>query len=68
MMKMMIIYLIPVIRVKDDVFQSVTQAYSERKNQSAPNRSQTYDVPITSSETLPLSYRRLVVPRPLNYL
>ena len=48
-------------------FQSVTQAYSvKEKNLSAPNKSQTYDLPITSSDALPLSYRRLVAARPLN--
>ena len=53
--------------MKDDVFLSVTQAYSdEKKNQSAPNRSRTYDFPISTSDALPLSYRRLVVERPLN--
>ena len=43
----------------DVLFQKVTQAYSE-KNPSAPIRSRTYDLPITSSDALPLSYRRLV--------
>ena len=33
---------------------------------SAPNRSRTYDLPICTSNALPLSYRRLVVARPLN--
>ena len=47
--------------VKDDVFLSVTQ------NPSAPNRSRTYDLPISTSDALPLSYRRIVVARPLNY-
>ena len=37
----------------------MTQAYSE-KNLSAPIRSRTEDLPITSSDALPLSYRRLV--------
>ena len=37
----------------------MTQAYSE-KNPSAPIRSRTLDLPITSSDALPLSYRRLV--------
>ena len=36
-------------------FQSVTQAFSENE---IPSR--TYDLPITSSDALPLSYRRLV--------
>ena len=38
----------------------MTQAYSEKRNPSAPIRSPTYDLPITSSDALPLSYRRLV--------
>ena len=41
-------------------FQSVTQAYSEKEIPCSPNRSRTYDFPITSSDALPLSYRRLV--------
>ena len=51
-----------------DVFLLVTQAYSDKvkKNPSAPNRSRTYDLPISTSDALPLSYRRLVVARPLN--
>ena len=52
-----------------DVFLLVTQAYSDKvkKNPSAPNRSRTYDLPISTSDALPLSYRRLVVARPLNF-
>ena len=42
------------------IFQSVTQAYSEKENLNAPYRSQIFDLPITSLNTLPLSYRRLV--------
>ena len=38
----------------DVFFQSLTQAYSEKENLSGPNRSQTYDIPITSSDALPL--------------
>ena len=38
----------------------MTQAYSEKEIPSSPNRSRTYDLPITSSDALPLSYRRLV--------
>ena len=55
-------------KLKDDVFHSVTQAYSEKENEnpSASNRSRTYDLPIASSDALLLSYRRLVVARPLN--
>ena len=47
--------------MKDDVIQSVTQAYSENKNTSAPNRSRTYELPITISETLLMRNWRLVV-------
>ena len=43
------------------VYYSVmTQAYSEKEIPNSPNRSPTYDLPITSSDALPLSYRRLV--------
>ena len=42
------------------LFQKVTQAYSEERNPSAPIRSRTKDLPITSSDALPRSYRRLV--------
>ena len=42
------------------LFSVRTQAYSKKENPSAPIRSQTFDLPITSSDTLPLSYRRLV--------
>ena len=38
----------------------MTQAYSEKENPSVPIRSRTYDFPITTSDALPLSYRRLV--------
>ena len=37
-----------------------TQAYSEKEIPSSPNRSRTYNLPITSSDALPLSHRRLV--------
>ena len=40
-----------------------------KKNPSATNRSQTYDVPVSTSDALPLSYRRLVIAmiaKPLN--
>ena len=39
-------------------FLLVTQAYSDKvkKNPSAPNRSQTYDLPISTSDALPLSH------------
>ena len=48
----------------------MTQANSENENQSAPIRSRTYDLPITSSDALPVSYRRLVgaILRLLNYI
>ena len=49
-----------------NVFQQVTQAYSEKEIPSAPNRSRTYDLPISTSDALPLSYRRLVVAKSLN--
>ena len=39
--------------------QSVTQA-TQKKNSTSPNRSQTYDLLVTSPDALPLSYRRLV--------
>ena len=41
-------------------YSLMTQAYSEKEIPSSPNRSRTYDLPITSSDALPLSYRRLV--------
>ena len=41
-------------------FQRVTQAYSEKEIPGSPKRSRTYDLPITSSDALPLSYTRLV--------
>ena len=44
----------------DDIFQWVTQTCSEIDIPSSPNGSRTYDLPITSSDALPLSYRRLV--------
>ena len=34
----------------DALFSLVTQAYSEKGNPSSPNRSRTYDNPITSSD------------------
>ena len=54
-------------KLKDDVFSvNDTGILRKKKNPSAPNRSPTYNLPITSSDALPLSYRRLVVARPLN--
>ena len=41
-------------------YSVMTQAYSEKEIPSSPNRSRIYDLPITSSDALPLSYRRLV--------
>ena len=41
-------------------FSVMTQANSENEIPSAPIRSRTYDLPITSSDALPLSYRKLV--------
>ena len=41
-------------------YSVMTQPYSEKEIPSSPNRSRTYDLPITSSDALPLSYRRLV--------
>ena len=38
----------------------MTQAYLEKGNPRAPIRSQTYELLITSSDALPLSYRRLM--------
>ena len=42
---------------ENDVLFRVTQANSDKGNPSAPR---TYDLPITSLDALPLSYRRLV--------
>ena len=40
---------------------------SEKRNPSSPSKIRAYDLPITSSDALPLSYRRLVgAIRPLN--
>ena len=44
-------------------YSVMTQAYSEKEIPSSPNRrteqwSQTHDLPITSLDALPLSYRR----------
>ena len=54
------VYVKPGEQMRMIFFQSVTQAYSEKEILSSPNRSRTYDRPITSSDALPLSYRRLV--------
>ena len=42
------------------IYYSVSNTGILGKNQSAPIRSRTQDLPITSSDALPLSYRRLV--------
>ena len=41
-------------------YSVMTQAYSEKEIPSSLKRGRTYDLPITSSDGLPLSYRRLV--------
>ena len=41
-------------------YSVMAQAYLGIEIPSFPNRSRTYDLPITSSDALPLSYRRLV--------
>lgn len=48
------------------ISESGTQAYLEEENPSSPNRNRTYDLLITSSDILSLTYRRLVEARPLN--
>ena len=50
--------------------QYVAQAYLEKGNLSAPSKSPTYDLPITISNALPLSYRGLMgaTCRPLNWV
>ena len=37
-------------------YSVMTQAYSEKEIPSSPNRSRTYDLPITSSDALPLNF------------
>ena len=41
-------------------YSVMTQANSEKEILSSPNRSRTYDLPITNSDALQLGYRRLV--------
>ena len=56
--------------LKDDVFSvsdTGIHGLKEKSEYSTPNRSRTYDLPISTSDPLSLSYRRLVVARPLNY-
>ena len=52
-----------IIELKHAIFQLVTQAYILGKKEipSAPNRSKTYDLLISTSDALPLSDRRLLV-------
>ena len=45
---------------------SDTGILGKRKSASAPMRSRTYDLPITSSDALPLNYRRLVGAKVVN--
>ena len=48
------------ITVRMMCYSVMTQAYSEKEIPSSPNRSRTYDLPITGLDALSLSYRRLV--------
>ena len=41
-------------------FSSVNDTGGSEKNPSAPNRSQTYDLLVTSPDALPLTYMRFV--------
>ena len=41
-------------------YSVMTQVNLEKEIPSSPNRSRTYDLPITSLDALPLSYRRLM--------
>ena len=45
---------------ENDVLISNDTGILGKEIPSSPNRSRTYDLPITSSDALPLSYRRLV--------
>ena len=48
--------------MKDDDIQRTNQANTRRKRSPcAPNRGRTYDLPIRTSEALPLSCKRLVI-------
>lgn len=51
------------LRLKKMIFQTVKQV-ARKKNPSAPNKSQIHNLPLTSSEALPLSYRRIVGAEP----
>ena len=46
-----------------DLFLAFSKANSEKANPSSPSGSQMYNLPITSSNSLPLGYRRLVEAR-----
>ena len=37
---------------------------AQNKNPNAPNKSQIHDLPVTSSDALPLSYKRIVGAEP----
>ena len=54
------LFKLPLLIIENDVLFRNDTAYSEKEIPSSPNRSRTYDLPITSSDALPLSYRRLV--------
>ena len=46
--------------------KSMFERNAEKENPRSPTGSRNYDLPITSSDALPLSYGRLVGARPLN--
>ena len=48
------------LRIRMMYYTVMTQANSEKEIPSLPIRSRTSELPITSSDALPLSYRRLV--------
>ena len=48
------------MKIENDVLFSNDAGILGKEIPSSPNRSRTYDLPITSSDALPLSYRRLV--------
>ena len=45
--------------MNDVLFSNDTGILGKKEIPSSPNGSRTYDLPITSSDALPLSYRRL---------
>ena len=51
------------LRFRKMIFQSVKQV-AQKKNPNAPNKSQIHDLPVTSLDALPLSYRRIVGAEP----